>query len=203
MRQFVLVGHDAPTDPEFSLNDLPGAGRVDVLCRCVTAAFLLSHGIRESTRVWLVLGDSLSIRFEGRNLRRLNPDERSTAALIRGALEEREEAIGYMDAESSPGVFVSRRGLEGVLDEVIGESASSDSNAVITLREEGAPITDLDPPADPVFVLSDDRDFTTRESDLLAERTDERVRLGPQALHANHAIAVAHNYLDTAGFERY
>jgi tRNA (pseudouridine54-N1)-methyltransferase len=47
MRQFVVVGHDAPTTDDFSLDDLPGAGRLDVLCRCITAALLLSHGIRD------------------------------------------------------------------------------------------------------------------------------------------------------------
>ena len=201
MRQFVLLGHDAPTAPDFSLDDLPGAGRVDLLCRCVTAAFLLSHGIRERTRMWVVLDDSLSVRFEGSELRRLNPDERSTAALIRGALAEREEAIGHIDAESSPGVFVSRRGLADVLDDVM-ETASGEGT-LITLHEEGTPITAVDPPANPVFVLSDHRDFTEREETLLRERADERVRLGPRKLHANHAITVAHNYLDTAGFERY
>jgi tRNA (pseudouridine54-N1)-methyltransferase len=201
MRQFLVLAHDGPTDPDFSLEDLPGAGRLDVLCRCVTSALLLSHGIREDTRVWLVLGNSCSVRFEGSEIRRLNPDERSTAALIRGALEECEEAIGHMDAESSPGVFVSRRGLEGVLDEM--ESQGSEENTFVTLHEDGMPVTDLDPPTDPIFVLSDHRDFTAEESELLAEKGDERVRLSPQKLHANHAIAVAHSYLDTAGFERY
>jgi len=201
MRQFVLLGHDAPTAPDFSLDDLPGAGRVDLLCRCVTATLLLSHGIREDTRTWVVLGDSLSVRFEGSELRRLNPDERSTAALIRGALAEREEAIGHIDAESSPGVFVSRRGLADVLDEVT-ETASGE-RTLITLHEEGPPITGVDPPVNPVFVLSDHREFTDREATLLGERADERVRLGPRKLHANHAITVAHNYLDTAGFTRY
>ncbi|PSP87349.1 tRNA (pseudouridine(54)-N(1))-methyltransferase TrmY, partial [Halobacteriales archaeon QH_8_68_33] len=34
MRQFIVVGHDAPTTPEFPLDDLAGgAGRLDVLCR--------------------------------------------------------------------------------------------------------------------------------------------------------------------------
>jgi tRNA (pseudouridine54-N1)-methyltransferase len=201
MRQFLVLGHDAPTEPDFLLEDLPGAGRLDVLCRCVTTALLLSHGIREDSRVWLVLGESLSIRFEGNSLRRLNPDERSTAALIRGALEERAEAIGHIDAESSPGVFVSRRGVEAVLEEVGGHG--SGETTLIALQENGTPITDLDPPENPVFVLSDHRDFTDGEADLLAERADERVRLSPRKLHANHAITVAHNYLDTAGFERY
>jgi tRNA (pseudouridine54-N1)-methyltransferase len=201
VRQFLVLGHDAPTDPDFSLDDLPGAGRVDVLCRCVTAALLLSHGIREDARIWLVLGDSLSVRFEGSAVRRLNPDERSTAALVRTALAEREEAIGHIDAESSPGVFVSRRGLEAVLDETA--ERVSGKHTLVTLHENGTPITAVNVPTDPVFVLSDHREFTEREAELLAERSDERVRLGPERLHANHAITVAHNYLDTAGFERY
>ncbi|HMB51655.1 MAG TPA: tRNA (pseudouridine(54)-N(1))-methyltransferase TrmY, partial [Natronoarchaeum rubrum] len=95
MRQFIVLGHDVPTEPDFSLDDIAGgAGRLDVLCRCVNSAFFLSHAIREDVRAHLVLGDEFTVTFEGSDLRRLNPDERSTAALVRNALDEREEAIG-------------------------------------------------------------------------------------------------------------
>lgn len=196
MREFVVVGHDAPTTADFSLDDLPGAGRVDVLCRCVTSAFVLSHGIREDVRVHLVLGGEYVVRFEGRELRRLNPDERSTAALIRGALEERDAAVGAMEAEASPGVSIRKGDLETVLGDLAGRT-------VVELREDGDPVVDLDPPDEPTFVLSDHRDFTDAEADLLASAADERVSLGPRALHADQAIAVAHNYLDTDGFAAY
>ncbi|WP_058992693.1 tRNA (pseudouridine(54)-N(1))-methyltransferase TrmY [Haloarcula sp. CBA1127] len=198
MRQFVIIGHDAPTTPEFSLDDLAGAaGRLDVLCRCVTSAFFLSHAIREDVRVHLVLSDEYTVTFEGSDLRRLNPDERSTAALIRKALEEREEAIGHIPVETSPGVSLTRRGFEGTLDDVARRGT------VVKLHEDGDPIVGLAPPSDPVFVLSDHHDFRDEEAALLADRADERVSLGPKALHADHSITVAHNYLDTAGFERY
>lgn len=198
MRQFIVLGHDAPTDPEFSLDDLAGgAGRLDVLCRCVNSAFFLSHALREDVRVHLVLRDELTVRFEGAELRHLNPDERSTAALIRGALEAKDDAIGHVAAESSPGVSVSKHGFEPVLDE-----AASDGT-VVQLHEDGDPVVEVEPPEDPVFVLSDHNDFRAREADLLAEAADERVRLGPERLHADHAITVAHNYLDTEGFARY
>ena len=196
MRQFVVVGHDAPTTPEFSLDDLAGgAGRLDVLCRCVSSGFFLSHAIREDVRVTLVLKDELAIRFEGSELRRLNPDERSTAALIRGALEEKDGAIGHVEVESSPGVYVSRRGFEDVLSAIDG--------TIVELHEDGTPAVQVEPPPRPTFVLSDHRDFADREADLLADATDERVRLGPEPLHANHAITVAHNWLDTDGYTRY
>ncbi|WP_123537698.1 tRNA (pseudouridine(54)-N(1))-methyltransferase TrmY [Halosimplex salinum] len=198
MRQFVVIGHEAPTDPEFSLDDIAGgAGRLDVLCRCVTSAFFLSHDIREAVRVHLVLADEFTVSFDGRDLRRLNPDERSTAALVRNALEERAEAIGHQPVETSPGVSLTRRGFEPTLDAVARDGT------VVQLHEDGDPVVDVEPPENPVFVLSDHHDFADREADVLAEAADERVRLGPEALHADHAITVAHNYLDTDGFTRY
>ena len=198
MRQFVVSGHDAPTTAGFSLDDLAGgAGRLDVLCRCVNAAFFLSYDLREDVRVWLVLGDEFAVRFEGSELRRLNPDERSTAALIRNALDAREEAIGHMEHESSPGVHLSRRGFEPILETV------AEGSTVVTLHEDGDPVGGVDPPDDPAFVLSDHREFTDRETELLAAIGDVRVRLGPERLHADHAITVAHNWLDTAGHTRY
>ncbi|MFC6974304.1 tRNA (pseudouridine(54)-N(1))-methyltransferase TrmY [Halomicroarcula sp. GCM10025709] len=198
MRQFVVVGHDAPTTPDFSLDDLAGgAGRLDVLCRCVTSAFFLSHAIRETVRTHLVLGDEYTITFDGTDLRRLNPDERSTAALVRNALEEREEAIGHVPVETSPGVSLTRRGFAGLLEAV------AESGTVVQLHGDGDPVVDVPTPTDPVFVLSDHHDFREEEAALLAEYADERVSLGPERLHADHAITVAHNYLDTEGFTTY
>ena len=198
MRQFIVLGHDAPVTADFSLDDLPGgAGRLDVLCRCVNSAFFLSHAIREDVRIFLIHRDELTIRFEGSELRRLNPDERSTAALIRNALEKAEEAIGHVEVASSPGVFLSRRGFEPVLEAV------SRSGTIVQLHEEGKPAINVEPPTNPVFVLSDHHDFTDDEETVLTSVAAERIRLGPERLHADHAITVAHNYLDTDGFVTY
>ena len=194
MRQFLVVGHEAPTTPEFSLDDLPGAGRLDALCRCVTAAFLLSHDIRDDVRVRVVLADEFTVRFEGAELRRLNPDERSTAALFRTALEQREEAIGHMPVETSPGVYLSRRGTAAATE------VAADEGTVVQLHEDGTAATDCTPPDDPVFVLSDHREFTDAETALLEEHADQRIRLGPKRLHGNQAITVAHSWLDTDGW---
>jgi len=196
MRQFIVLGHDVPTEPDFSLDDIAGgAGRLDVLCRCVNSAFFLSHAIREDVRTHLVLQDEFTVSFEGSDLHRLNPDERSTAALVRNALDEREEAIGHMPVEASPGVSLTRRGFEPLLESVEG--------TVVQLHEDGDPVVEVDPPENPIFVLSDHNDFTDDETALLDDAADRRVRLGPERLHADHAITVAHNYLDTDGFETY
>ena len=197
MRQFLVVGHDAPTTPDFSLDNLTGAGRLDALCRCVTSALLLSHDIREDGQVSLVLADEFTLQFDGSELQGLNPDERSTAALVRTALDQREEAIGHIPVETSPGVSLVRKGFEATLADV------SSDGTVVQLHSEGTPAVETEPPSNPVFVLSDHHAFTDEETTLLADTADERVSLGPRRLHGNQAITVAHNWLDTDGFTEY
>jgi Uncharacterized conserved protein len=197
MRQFIVLGHDAPTTADFSLDNLSGAGRLDVLCRCVGAAVFLSHGIREAVRVHLVLDDAYTLRFDSDTLRRLYPDERTIAARIRDALDQREDAIGHQPAEVSPGMELYRFGFESTLDAV------ADDGTVVQLHAEGTPLPEASPPSDPVFVLSDHEDFTARETELLTERADQRLRVGPETLHADQTITVTHNWLDTAGYSEY
>jgi tRNA (pseudouridine54-N1)-methyltransferase len=195
MRRFIVLGHTAPTDPDFSLDDLAGAaGRLDVLARCVNSAFFLSHGLRESVRVFLVFSDTVTIRLEGVELRYMNPDERNIAGLVRQALESRSEAIGHSEVESTPGIYVSNRGFEDVL------KAAAREGAIIQLHEDGTSLADVEPPENPAFVLSDHQDFTPAEHDLLEEYATEQVSVGPKALHADHVISVVHNYLDTEGY---
>lgn len=198
MRTFIVLGHSAPLTPDFPLNDLPGsAGRLDVLCRCVNSAFFLSHGMRRDVRLYLIHQDRAAIRFEGRELKYLNPDERSTAARIRDALKTYQNTLGSAETKSSPGIHVSARSFEEILDE------ASKNGSVVYLHEDGDPVTDTGIPDDPVFVLSDHEDYTDAEDALLRERATAKVSLGPEALHSDHAMIVTHNYLDTSGYATY
>lgn len=197
MRQFVLVAHDGPTTPAFSLDALPSAGRMDLLARCVTSSLLLSHGIRTDVRMHLVLGGEYTVTVEGDAVEQLHPDERSTAALIRTALEHREEAVGRMAVESSPGVSILRGGLSAILAEI------AETGSVITLHENGTAASETEPPADPIFVLSDHTEFTPADESTLDAYTNHRLAVGPESLHADQTITVAHNWLDTDGFSEY
>lgn len=192
MRTFFVLSHTAPLTPEFSLDDLPGgAGRLDVLCRYVTAATLLSHGIRDNVRCWIVIQDELTLEFRSEELRHLNPDERSTAALFRSALEVADErAISRRPIESTPGVYVRRQGFESSLD-AVGEAGTP-----IWLSPEGAHLTPASVPGEPVFILSDHLEFTEDERDVLRSRSIPKRSIGPVAVHGNHAIAIAHNRCD-------
>jgi tRNA (pseudouridine54-N1)-methyltransferase len=208
MRQFVVIGHDVPTDPDaISLSDIPGAGRLDLLCRCVAAGVFLSHGIRERVRVHLVVADEFTVTFDADTLRHLHPDERNVAARVRDALAAKPDAIGHMPADVSPGVELRRMGLSATLDRLVGDGAGADGGpadpTLVQLHENGDPLVDAEPPEDPVFVLSDHNDFTEEESAALETAAERRVRVGPERLHADHTITVVHNWLDTDGYASY
>ena len=194
MRNFVIVGHKATTNPNFSLEDIPGtSGRLDILCRSVTAAFVISHGIRKDVCVYLVLlgGDvPKTIRLQGETLRHLNPDERTTAALLKKAL-----AVPATQewAMSTSGIFVRTGGLAQVLEDL-------KAARLIYLREDGADIRDLVPGAlagDAAFILGDHTGMTPEEEEMISEAGAEVVSLGPTSLHADHCIVLINWFLDT------
>lgn len=192
MRRFLIIGHRATTSPDFSLDDLSGAtGRLDILLRCVNSAFHISHGIRDDVEAHLVLqgppNPPKTIRFVGSELKYLNPDERSTAALIRNALGMRANG----ETKSSPGIYVSSRSYSDVI------SILAKQSTIYYLKEDGQDIRRLPSfERDVTFVLGDDRDLDEEEESILFQYNPIKVSLGTKSLHADHCIVIVHNELD-------
>lgn len=192
MRRFVIVGHKASTSGDFKLDDMAGgAGRLDILLRCVNSVFFLSHGIRKDSEVYLVLqgppNSPRTIRISGPEVRYLNPDERSTGALVRNALLK--EMIGE-ETRSSPGIYVSKRSLEDVLRNL------SSMSRLVYLKETGDDVRGRELKGDLTFVISDHQDLTAQEEELLLSLNPEVITLGPLSLHADHCIILMHNEMD-------
>jgi tRNA (pseudouridine54-N1)-methyltransferase len=197
MRTFIVVGHKAITSPNFSLEDIPGtSGRLDILCRAVTAAFVFSHGIRKDVCVYLILlGGEVpkTVRLDGQTLRHLNPDERTTAALLKKALAVPATPQWAM---STSGIFVRTGGLELLL-------ADLKEARLIYLREDGADIRGLDIgslSAEAAYILGDHTGMTPEEEALLEQAGAKVVSLGPTSLHADHCIVLLNWFLDTNVF---
>jgi tRNA (pseudouridine54-N1)-methyltransferase len=191
MRAFIVLGHRVPLTPDFTLNDLPGsAGRLDILCRCVTASFCLSHGIRRDVSVYAVLQDRIVIRLEGTRLKHLNPDERSTAALLQKALKAYTESVAKeSEIESTPGIFISAGGLQNVL-----EALQKLGLKPYMLHEQGQPIRQAKLASQAAFILSDHLEFSPEEELLLSDLP--QLSLGALSLHADHCITITQNELD-------
>lgn len=199
MRNFVIIGNKATTTPTFSLEDIPGtSGRLDILCRSVTAAFVLSHGIRKDVCVYLVLlGGEIpkTVRLDGETLRHLNPDERTTAALLKKAL-----AVSATPdwALSTSGIFVRTGGLANVLEDLKGSS-------MLCLREDGAYIRSIagcDTRGDVAFILGDHMGIAPEEENVIEQAGVVAVSIGPVSLHADHCIVLLNWMLDTNFFGR-
>ena len=160
-----------------------GAGRLDVLVRCVTASLWKSHGIRRNTDVWLLLkgppNAPITVHFSGQKIRYLNPDERSTAALIRNGLikyKNNKEAM-----ETSPGITMERIDLSDILERLPNP---------ILLNENG---TDELCSAK-TFILGDDKDPTDDEMKTLQNLP--QACLGKESLLSSACITLIHHRLD-------
>jgi tRNA (pseudouridine54-N1)-methyltransferase len=193
VRRFATVSHTGKSDGNWHLNDLAaGAGRVDVLCRNVQSAFFLSHGLREDVEFYAVFARSpvrqKTVRIEGAKIQMLNPDERSTAARLQQALQASWSVPDWKDVQR--GLAVARFGLDGLLEDLAGKCTP------VLLDPKGTPIAGWTPPAEPLFLLSDHVPFTKAEYAALDGKGVQRVSLGGQWYHGNHAIAIVHWWLD-------
>jgi len=193
MRTFIAIGHRATTSPDFSLEDIPGtSGRLDILCRCINAAFLLSHGIRKDVNVFLVLCGgpvSKTICLKGIELRHLNPDERTTAALLKIALSIPTTSDW---SRSTPGIYARTGGLAELLLDLR-------QTRLLCLREDGVDIRSIGGTylsGDLVFILGDHLGMDQDEEILIKKTEHGIISVGPTSLHADHCIILINNELD-------
>lgn len=182
---FAILGHLVPTKGPLPLDDLPGAaGRMDALCRCVTAALSVSHGLRREVDCYLVLsgppGPPKTVVFRGAEVKNLRPDERSVAALTGNAL-----ALTSADefSHASPGVKVRSSGLDRLLLE----------HAFAVLDPRGDDIRGVaQMPA--ALLLSDHLGFTAEEERAILGLA--RIAVGPRVVHGDQAITIVQNERD-------
>lgn len=187
MRRFITRTHTAPADGSWQANDLPGTGRVDVVCRNLQAALFFSHGLRADAEFYAIFGEpGRTVRIASNTIQNLHPDERSTAARLSQALQDSWQVPDWKIVQ--PGLSVASFGLVDLLDDVGGTP--------VLLDPQGTPIQDWTAPSDPAFILSDHVPFTPEEYAALDAKGVERVSLGSHWYHGNHAIAVVNWHLD-------
>lgn len=204
-RRFLILVHRVPVDADFTLNDLAGTGgRMDAIAGSVTAAFLISNGMRRDTELsLLILSDPsriLYVRLDSRRLRSLNPDERSTAALIKNAIvrywgsqERRDvEFDPHTEIETAPGICVRMGDLESDLRSYAG------SGRCIWLNEEGDREAITMGEGGLSVILSDPYEPSEEEVRQLKGLGLKKVSVGPLSLHTSQCITIVHNALDTA-----
>jgi tRNA (pseudouridine54-N1)-methyltransferase len=195
MRRFLVLAHRVPTSGQFTLNDLAGgAGRMDEVARAVSTAFTLSNDLRRDTELTvLFVADpppkARRIVLTGARLRFLNPDERSTAALLKNALVR---SVDFpRPFESSPGLTVAPTDPASEIRTFLAQPNP------VWLCEDGRPIEEWSSPGgDIAAVVSDPYDPTPEERDLLASTGVPRASVGPRSLRTSQVVDLVHHELD-------
>ncbi len=189
MRAFLVVAHKFRG--EVNLNDLPGSGRIDVVARCINASIFLSHTIRRDVLFFVYFPRiGMRIKIDASKVKYLNPDERSTAALIRNALLNYSED---KEIRTSPGFYIRSANLEDVLEELVSVGA------LYYLREDGKDIRSVELERNSSFILSDSVNMSNDEENMLLEKGAALISVGPKSLLSSHVIAIVHNELDRRG----
>lgn len=195
MRRFLLLAHKVPSSGAFTLNDLAGgAGRMDEVARAVSTAFTLSNDLRRDVEFSILFvaqppPAARRVDIVGARVRYLNPDERSTAALLKNALVR---SLSFpTEFESSPGLRVGPVDPAAALAEFLSRPSA------VWLTEEGVAFAAGAPSGDEVAaVLSDPFDPTDQEAAMLRGSGVPRLSVGPRSLRSSQVIDLVHAELD-------
>jgi tRNA (pseudouridine54-N1)-methyltransferase len=195
VRQFLFLAHRVPVGGAFTLNDLAGGGgRMDEVARAVSTAFTLSNDLRRDVEVTILFGAeplprARRMRLDGRRLKFLNPDERSTAALLKNSLVR--SAGVDRDVEASPGLVV------GPADPLEALQSFATTPGTLRLTEGGSPIGAEDVRAGSFrAVVSDPTDPTPEEVAVLRGSGAAARTLGPRSLRTSQCVDALHLLAD-------
>ena len=141
----------------------------------------------------VLLGDPSpprTIRLVGCELKYLNPDERSTGALIRNALMKKPDSQNGGEIQSTPGIHISMESFKDTLEKLAKISS------LFYLKEDGEPFSVNKNSKDITFILSDDKNMTQEEEQEILKLNPEIISLGQKSYHSDHCITVVNWMMD-------
>jgi len=198
LREFIFKANKAITNGDINLKDLPGScGRLDLVCRCVSSAFFLSHDLRRDTVFYSIHygnpNPPVALKFVGSELKRVSPDERSIALFIKKALDKTPAPFWK---ESTSGIYLAKKGFRDIILE-----KKNEGKEIYYLHKDGEDVEEIfknkehEEIGDAVFVLGDHIGIGEEDEKFL-EKFAHKISLSPLELHANHCITLVHNALD-------
>jgi len=198
MREFILRARKGPTTPDFSLDDLSRAGRMEIVAHCLANALFYSKNIRPNTAVHIVLdGPSdppKTVRFESDTLAFLGGfDERTLCRAIQGALRAGRGLSLGQEVQVADGLFASKRGFEPLVRDKAADTS------LYSLQRKGTDIRTIDFPARTTFVFTDHLSMPKKTDKYLHRLGAQPISVGPKILFASQCIVLAHNELDRQG----
>ena len=193
MRNFVYFSSSARTSGNFDMNDLMGAGRMDIAIHVIINAFFLSHKLRDDVVLHLVFygmpdpPKHIEIRISGET----NVSKKDVATLIKKILYKYKPG---QRTEVVPGCFIEKKSFLDVIEEL-----SAEGKEIFILDESGVSIREADIKDNSVFVIGDHDGFPQKELKRL-KKNFKMVSVGPKVYFASQVVTILNNELDLRGF---
>ena len=200
MREFILRARKGPTTPDFSLDDLSRAGRLEIVAHCIANALFCANQIRADVAIHVVLDGPADppkvIRLETEALGSLGGfDERSLCLTIQDALRAGMGLSLGEEVQASSGAFVAKKGFETLVRERAARCAA------YVLSPRGTDLREIAFPSDSTFIFTDHLSMPKKTAKYLRRLGLQPVAVGPRALFASQCVVLVHNELDRRGVE--
>ncbi len=191
MREFILFSRGVTR--EFKINDLPNAGRMDLIARCIANAIFLSYCLRKDVKIHVVLNGPpnppLTVTFFTNELKNVSPDERNIASHINIAI--RNFLKGRRDSE--PGIFIEKKSFERIVEEKIEEYRVE---KVVYLHKNGEDIASVKLNSDIVAILGDNKGLPEKAEKFLEKLGIKKISVGKIEYLSSQVITIFHYELD-------
>lgn len=188
MREFIYYSGKARTSGNFDSNKLMEAGRMDIVCNVIIAAFFLSHKTREDMHLHLIFmgapNPPMHLEFI------YNPEmpisKKDVAGLIKRMLYKCREG---KKTQVFPGCFVEKKSFSQLTKEL-----RETGKRIYLLDTKGENIRDLDDSKlkNCVFVIGDHEGLPKKET----KRFKERISIGKEIYFASQVFVIIHNEID-------
>ncbi len=188
MREFVYFSNSARTSGNFT--DLMQAGRMDIVCHTIIAAFFISHGIRQDVKLHMLFNGPPDPpkHLEFVYHPEMPLSKKDVAGLIKRMLYKSRQG---QKTEVFPGCFIEKKSFIKLLEELDAEGKT-----LYILDREGDDIRKLgrNELENAVFILGDHEGMPKKE--MKRFRNVKRISLGPNTLFASHSVVILNNELD-------
>lgn len=193
MREFIYYSKSAVTSGSMIKDDLKAAGRMDIVCNVIIAAFFTSNAMREDVKFHLIFdGPPSAPRHLVLESNKDMPiSKKNVAGLIKRMLFKSPDSEGLL--EVFPGASIEKMSFEHLVKQLDAQGKD-----VLLLDGKGKDIREIELSQDEknnsVFIIGDHDGFPSDKRKFL-KRIDG-VSVGPIVLFASQVITVLHNEMD-------
>jgi len=193
MRTFVYFSQSARTSGNFPLDDLMGAGRMDIAMHVIINAFFLSHKLRDDVALHLVFygAPDPPKHIEMYITPETSLSKKDVGNLIKKILYKYKPG---KKVEAAPSCFIEKKSFLNVINELADEGKE-----IFIMDENGTSIRDTDIDEDSVFVIGDHEGFPKKELKRLKKKFN-LVSVGPEVYFASQVVTILNNELDLREF---